>query len=74
MTLTDTASIAAIEITKVSSFLAFIEKNAPGVGSLAGFTSQLTQEIKKQIETTGNCPLIGVFEQVSCLEQVFVLS
>lgn len=61
----DAAAVAAIEITKVSAFVNYLEKNAPGVGDLAGYTKDLTEGVKKQIETTGSCPLIGVFEQVT---------
>jgi hypothetical protein len=63
-TLTDAVLIAEIEIVKVSSFIAYLERNAPGLGDLAGYTSELTKGVTKQIETTGECPLIGVFEQV----------
>lgn len=55
--------IAATEITKVSVFVGYLEKNAPGLGDAANYTSQLTQGIKDQIEKTGSCPFIPIFEQ-----------
>jgi hypothetical protein len=61
----DAAAIAAIEVTKVSSFIVYLERHAPGLGVVSSFTSELTEGIKKQIDTTGSCPLITVFEQVS---------
>jgi hypothetical protein len=61
----DAAAIAAIEVTKVSSFIAYLERHAPGVGVASRVTSELTEVIKKQIETTGSCPLLDAFEQVS---------
>jgi hypothetical protein len=70
-TLADAALIAEIEIVKVSSFIAYLERNAPGLGDLAGYTSELTKSVTKQIETTGECPLIGVFEQVLCTNESF---
>lgn len=65
--LNDAAAIAAIEVTKVSTFVDYLERNAPGIGDAANYTKNLADGVKEQIQSTGSCPLIGVFEQVSKL-------
>ncbi len=60
----DAGAVAAIEITKVSAFIGYFERNAPGVGDLAGYTNELTEGVKNQLESTGSCPFVTLFEKV----------
>jgi hypothetical protein len=63
--LADPAIIASIEVTKACYFVDFIQRRAPGTGDIAAFTSELTKGIKDQVEKTGSCPFVGVYDVVS---------
>eukprot|EP01031_Cornospumella_fuschlensis_P042064 gene42064-51353_t len=53
----------AAEVVKVASFLDYVQKNAPGVGAAAGFTSRMTEALKDQVES-GGASFVGLMEQV----------
>lgn len=55
----------AQEAVKAAAFVDYVRRHAPGLGSVAGFTSRLTEGMKDQAEKAGGAsPFTAVFETV----------
>jgi hypothetical protein len=54
----------AAETVKAAAFTDYVQRNAPGLGSAAGFSSRLTDALKKQAENAGGSPFAAIFDQV----------
>lgn len=63
----------AQEAVKAAAFVQYVQRNAPGVGSFAGFTSRVTDALQQQAEKAGGVsPFAEVFDQVSLASSVTV--